>query len=146
MRVSLLRPHWTRITSLKALSPNIMLEVKASTYAFGKDTIWSATGLQYILVEWMVKWMNAFFFRVLFLLKGLLAHEDMNHVFLFPLHSSRYLTHSIYSLHGLNLGSTFKTKVTCENRVVCECACVVDMCTFITSESYLVTPCDHIGS
>lgn len=90
--------------------------------------------------------MNDCLFQALFLLKRLLAHESMNHVFLFPLHPSLYLAHTVYLVHGLSLGSTFKAKVTCENRGVCECVYVVGTCAVITNKSYLLTPYDHIGS
>lgn len=68
--------------------------------------------------------MNDVLFQVLFLLKGLLAHEGMNHVFLLPLHPPWSLAHSIYSVHGLSLDSPFKANVTRENRGVSECAYV----------------------
>lgn len=93
----------------------------------------------------MVKQINDFLFQVHFFLKRSLAHEDMSHDFLFSLHPSWSLAHSIYSVHELSLGSTFKTKVTFENRGVCECI-YVGMYVFIINESYLMTFYDHIES
>lgn len=91
--------------------------------------------------------MNGFSFQVLFLLKRLLAHEGMNHVFLFPsTHPGIWhIAHIQYIFAGLSLHSTFKVKVTCENRGMCECAYVCVCVCLLKTKCNLMTFYNHTG-